>query len=75
MKILLLAFFVLTGTFVNGQITPEIYSWKQNTTGVTGYNGIPADVQQVFYSANYAYVKCTGIPSYTIGPWAMNPNT
>ncbi|MBL0107985.1 MAG: hypothetical protein IPP52_12045 [Ignavibacteria bacterium] len=48
MKILLLAFFVLTGTFVNGQITPEIYSWKQNTTGVTGYNGIPADVQQVF---------------------------
>ncbi len=43
-------------------------------TGVTGYNGIPADVQQVFYSANYVYVKCTGIPSYTIGPWAMNPN-
>ena len=70
-----MAFFVLTGTFVNAQITPEIYSWKQNTTGVTGYNGIPADVQQVFYSANYVYVKCTGIPSYTIGPWAMNPNT
>lgn len=75
MKTLLLAFFVLTGTFVNAQITPEIYSWKQNITGLTGYNGIPADVQQVFYSANYAYVKCTGIPSYTIGPWAMNPNT
>lgn len=60
---------------MNAQITPEIYSWKQNTTGATGYNGIPADVQQVFYSANYVYVKCTGIPSYTIGPWAMNPNT
>ncbi|MBK8550359.1 MAG: YHYH protein [Ignavibacteria bacterium] len=57
------------------QITPEIYSWKQNLTGVTGYNGILADVQQVFYSANFSYVKCTGIPSYTIGPWAMNPNT
>jgi hypothetical protein len=56
------------------QITPEIYSWKQNTGGLTGYNGIPADVQQVFYSANYAYVKSTGIPSYTIGPWQMNPN-
>ncbi|MEZ4690884.1 MAG: YHYH protein [Ignavibacteria bacterium] len=59
---------------VNAQITPEIYSWQQNPGGVTGYNGILADVQQVFYSANYSYVKCTGIPSYTIGPWAMNPN-
>lgn len=33
-----------------------------------------ADVQQVFYSANYSYVKATGIPAYTIGPWLMNPN-
>lgn len=56
-------------------MVPEIYTWKQNTTGVTGYNGIQADVQQVSYSANYVYVKCTGIPSYTIGPWSMNPNT
>jgi hypothetical protein len=67
---------LLTAAFstLNAQITPEIYSWKQNNNGITGYNGIPADVQQVFYSANYSYVKCTGIPSYTIGPWAMNPN-
>ncbi|CAN5578495.1 hypothetical protein BH10BAC5_BH10BAC5_20220 [soil metagenome] len=55
-------------------ITPEIYTWKQNLSGATGYNGIQADVQQVFYSANFSYVKATGIPSYTIGPWAMNPN-
>lgn len=63
------------GTIVNAQMVPEIYTWKQNTTGVTGYNGIQADVQQVSYSANYVYVKCTGIPSYTRAPWSMNPNT
>lgn len=75
MKILLSAVMLFIASFTTAQITPEIYSWKQNTTGATGYDGIPADVQQVFYSANFTYVKCTGIPSYTIGPWAMNPNT
>lgn len=75
MKTLLSAVMLLIASFTTAQITPEIYSWKQNLTGLTGYDGIPADVQQVFYSANFAYVKCTGIPSYTIGPWAMNPNT
>lgn len=67
-------FLAIISSQLNAQITPEIYSWQQNPGGVTGYNGILADVQQVFYSANYSYVKCTGIPSYTIGPWAMNPN-
>ena len=75
MKFILLPFLLFVVSVSNAQITPEIYSWKQNTTGITGYNGIPADVQEVYYSANYVYVKCTGIPSYTIGPWAMNPNT
>ncbi len=75
MKIIIAAFCFLTVTAVCAQQYPEIYSWKQNTTGQTGYNGIQADVQQVYYSANFVYVKCTGIPSYTIGPWAMNPNT
>ena len=69
-----LLFLTFTCSSVFAQITPEIYSWQQNPGGVTGYNGILADVQQVFYSANFSYVKCTGIPSYTIGPWAMNPN-
>ncbi|HMS66128.1 MAG TPA: YHYH protein [Ignavibacteria bacterium] len=72
---LVIIFWGLIVTITYAQITPDIYSWKQNLTGVTGYNGITADVQQVFYSANFSYVKCTGIPSYTIGPWAMNPNT
>lgn len=75
MKIILSVLILLLGKIINAQITPEIYSWKQNLTGITGYNGILADVQQVFYSANYSYVKCTGIPSYTIRPWAMNPDT
>jgi hypothetical protein len=74
MKKLLFSIFLFTAINSFAQITPEIYTWQQNPGGVTGYNGILADVQQVFYSANFSYVKCTGIPSYTIGPWAMNPN-
>ncbi|MBS1516731.1 MAG: YHYH protein [Bacteroidetes bacterium] len=74
MKLLLAALIFSIAVESRSQVTPEIYSWRQNTNGATGYNGIPADVQQVFYSGNYVYVKCTGIPSYTIGPWTMNPN-
>ena len=74
MKTLISVILLLVFCNANSQITPEIYSWKQNLNGITGYNGILADVQQVFYSANFSYVKCTGIPSYTIGPWQMNPN-
>ncbi|MEO8664436.1 MAG: YHYH protein [Ignavibacteria bacterium] len=74
MKKFIAILLLLTFGNLYAQITPEIYSWKQNLNGVTGYGGILADVQQVFYSANFSYVKCTGIPSYTIGPWMMNPN-
>lgn len=63
--------FVLPAT---AQITPEIYSWIRNTTGATGYAGIPSNVQTVQYSANNVYVSCTCIPGYSIGPWAGNPN-
>ena len=74
MKKLFVIWILILSVSANAQITPEIYSWQQNINNITGYNGIPADVQQVFYSDNYSYIKCTGIPSYTIGPWAMNPN-
>lgn len=57
------------------QTTPEITAWKLNKTGTTGYGGNPADIQKVQYSTNYVYVNASGIPSYTIGTWAMNPNT
>jgi len=73
MKKIFLLLLIFSASVIYSQ--PQLSSWKQNTTGATGYNGITADVQQVFYSANFVYVKATGIPSYTIGPWAMNPNT
>jgi hypothetical protein len=54
---------------------PELASWKLNTTGATGYGGLPAEVQRVRYSNNYVYVNSSGIPDYSIGPWPGNPNT
>ena len=54
--------------------SPEITSWIINTTGATGYNNIPSNVQLVQYSANWVYVTCTCIPGYDIGPWVGNPN-
>lgn len=56
------------------QLPPVVTSWLINTNGATGYSGIAANVQQVRYSTGSVYVSCTGIPAYTIGPWAMNPN-
>jgi len=53
---------------------PELTSWIINTTGLTGYNGIHADVDSVQYSDNNVYVRCSGIPAYSIGPWGANPN-
>ena len=54
---------------------PEVTSWIINTTGDTGYAGIPSNVQQVQYSENNVYVSATCIPGYDIGPWPGNPNT
>ncbi len=53
---------------------PELASWLINTTGATGYAGLPANVQQVRYSAGSVYLNSSGIPAYTIGPWPGNPN-
>lgn len=72
MKKLFLSILILAAYSIYAQ--PELSTWKQNTSGAVGYNNIPADISQVFYSANYVYVKGAGIPSYNIGPWAMNPN-
>jgi hypothetical protein len=47
----------------------------RNTTGATGYGGLPANVQRVRYSDNAVYVNASGVPAYTIGPWPGNPNT
>ncbi|MBD2724020.1 YHYH protein [Hymenobacter armeniacus] len=59
----------------HAQITPIVSSWVVNTTGATGFGGILSNVQRVQYSAGNVYITCTGVPSYTIGPWPMNPNS
>src|SRR5258706_7892248 len=53
---------------------PELASWLRNTTGLTGYNNLPANVQLVRYSANSVYVSSSDIPAYSIGPWPGDPN-
>ena len=57
------------------QTGPQITSWIINTTGATGYNNIPSNVQTVQYSASQVYVSASCIPGYNIGPWNSNPNT
>lgn len=56
-------------------VPAELASWFLNTTGLTGYGGLPANVQSVSYSDSNVYVACSGIPAYAIGPWPGNPNT
>jgi hypothetical protein len=53
---------------------PGLSSWIVNTTGLTGHNGVLANVQSVDYDANGVFVTATGIPTYSIGPWGPNPN-
>lgn len=71
--ILLLTILLITG-FAKAQLTPEITSWIINSTGTTGYAGIPTNIQQVQYSANNVYISASCIPGYDIGPWTSNPN-
>ena len=60
--------------------SPTVTSWLRNTSGIKGRHyvtGNPtpiqdndsANVQQVFYSANWAYVRTKGVPSYITGPY------
>ena len=53
---------------------PTVTSWILNPGNETGYAGIASNVQAVHYTANDAYVTCTCIPGYDIGPWTANPN-
>jgi hypothetical protein len=66
--------FVLTVS-VHAQVGPDITSWVINTTGATGYNSLPSNVQQVQYTSTDVYVSASCIPGYAIGPWNSNPNT
>jgi len=42
---------------------PMITNWWFNTTNHT-YNGILTDVEAVYYTAQYVYVKTSGVPNY-----------
>src|SRR5687768_10495558 len=68
---LILLCLTITGIYGQG---PEVTSWIVNTTGHTGYNGIPSNVQLVQYGNSNVYISTNCIPSYNIGPWPGNPN-
>jgi hypothetical protein len=74
-KMLFLQVLLLLTLSVAAQVTPQITSWVINTTGATGYNSLPSNVQTVQYSATQVYVSASCIPGYSIGPWTANPNT
>jgi len=72
--------FLCLVTLAISQQHPAIRSWLINTTDIKGRhyikgNAAPvqdtfsANVQAVQYSADYAYVRCSGIPAYVIGPY------
>ncbi|MEO8376178.1 MAG: YHYH protein [Candidatus Sumerlaeota bacterium] len=43
---------------------------RMNSGGVSTPTN--SDIQQVRYSATYAYVDCSGLASYTMGPWYLD---
>ncbi|SHI32949.1 YHYH protein [Hymenobacter daecheongensis DSM 21074] len=59
--------FLLLAAAAHAQPNPQLASWLLNTTGATGFNGLPANVQRVQYSTTSVYVSCSAIPSYTAG--------
>jgi hypothetical protein len=70
----------LLGMFCQAQTNPAITAFLQNTTVTGSYytvaggstkiaNNILVNCQKVQYSSNFAYVSCTGIPSYATGPF------
>jgi hypothetical protein len=75
---LVLALLLVGG--LQAQTNPAISSWLINTDGTTGrhyvqgnstpiVDAVLANVQMVQYSANWAYVTTTGVPSYITGPF------
>ncbi len=72
---------------LQAQTSPTITKWLRNTTGLTGRHYMsgsstpivdatyPANVQSVAYNTTDAYISCSGIPAYIIGPYLDgNPN-
>ena len=78
-KSLLLPFTLLLTELMFSQSNPAITSWLQNTTVTGSYyvqgnsTAIPittlVNCQEVSYTANEAYIRASGIPSYPTGPF------
>ena len=86
MKKLFIVFSMGFTNFTFAQTNPLITSWLLNTTNTKGSyyltgNSIPilttinANVQQVQYSSNFAYITSTGVPAFVTGPFATGPVT
>src|SRR5207253_658591 len=58
---ILTAVLAVTGgpAFAAAAQSPDLDTWLQNTTGLTGYGGLPANVQRVQYSTPSVYVSCS----------------
>ncbi|RNA08952.1 T9SS C-terminal target domain-containing [Brachionus plicatilis] len=54
------------------QINPIIAEWTKSTG--SGYGGFNTNVYKIEYSSSYVWVSTNSIPSFSIGPWANNPN-
>lgn len=79
-KLLLGIAFLACAALLSAQTNPVIISWLINTDGLKGrhyvqgnstpiQDNVLANVQSVQYSANWVYVKATGIPAYITGPF------
>lgn len=63
-KQLILGAFMLASQLAGAQVTdPMITGWWFNTTGHT-YHGILTDVETVYYTSTYVYVKASDVPNY-----------
>jgi len=74
-RFLFLNLLIVVSLSTQAQLTPAITSWVINTDNSTGYFGELSNVQSVDYTSGFAFISCTCIPGYDIGPWAGNPNT
>lgn len=75
----LIAMLIILDNKAFSQLPAVITSWQQNTTN-TGFAGALTNVQAIYYSANYTYVKTEDMPSWIpIGynwpnnPWSAQP--
>ncbi len=79
-KILFILCLFSISIVANAQTNPVITSWLRNTTAIKGRhyvanNSTPindtasANVQSVYYSSSWAYIKTNGVPSYITGPF------